>query len=116
MKACHGYVTMEPCHRDVTMAVQEQPCHGDMAVQWQPHHGREPNRIRYAKAVADMMDARPYQRWYSHGCKGIRIHAGGAGAVPLAGSGNLLGCLGADICGAENAGLAETNVGIFGAW
>ena len=37
---------MEPCHWYMTMAVQEQPCHGDMAVQWQPHHGREPNRIR----------------------------------------------------------------------
>ena len=46
VKACHGHMTMEPCHWDMTMAVQEQPCHVDMAVQWQPHHGREPNRIR----------------------------------------------------------------------
>ena len=45
----------------------------------------------------------------------VKVRAGGAGATPLAGSGNLLGCLGADICGAENAGLAGFGVGFFGA-
>ena len=59
--------------------------------------------------MADTAHTRPYQRKHGRG------YAGGAGATPLAGSGNRLGCLGADICGAENAGLAGFGVGFFGA-